>query len=169
MSLFLVYGSDEAGEGVVRLEYKVMFLQKSVRAAFFFLSLAALSCRILLHLLCPAWRIGLETKARRHCVHIDGSFAGRGDEMRGRNRDAMSGEEEGGVEETKKKNLEPKSIIFRERDKFESKKNGISRSIMRKVGNSVAQLRISSLDRAIKVWKCAACGRTWKLSSCELI
>lgn len=53
-----------------------MFLVKIVRVAFFLASLAALSCLILLHLLCPDWSVGLETKVRRHCAHTE-AVAGR--------------------------------------------------------------------------------------------
>lgn len=66
-----------------------MFLQKCVRAAFFFRSLAALSWRILLHLLWPDWRTGLEPKERRHCAQIVDGFAGRANWARGRKREAI--------------------------------------------------------------------------------
>jgi hypothetical protein len=70
-----------------------MFLAKIVRVAFFFASLAALSWRILLHLLWPDLRAGLETKVRRHCAQIEGEgIADRVNGARGRKRVVIGSE-----------------------------------------------------------------------------
>lgn len=67
-----------------------MFLAKSVRVAFFFKSLAALSWRILLHLLWPDSRIALVTKPRRHCAQMEEeSVVDRVNGGRGRKRVAI--------------------------------------------------------------------------------
>lgn len=83
---------DAAEEEGVRLEYRAMFLTKTVRVAFFLRSLAALSCLILLHLLWPDWRTGLETKARRHWAQIEEGFVGRVRGVRVRAREAIGSE-----------------------------------------------------------------------------
>lgn len=81
---------DEIEKGGVRFEYRVMFLVKSVRVAPFLASLAAFSWRILLHLLCPDWRPGLDMKVRRHCAQIEEDRPGRVNGARVRASDAIA-------------------------------------------------------------------------------
>ena len=54
-----------------------MFLVNRDRTAVFLTSLAALSCLILDHLLCPACVVGLSEMARRHRAQTDAGWGCR--------------------------------------------------------------------------------------------
>jgi len=59
------------GRRDTRFAYSVINLLNWDRIWFTFLSLAALSCFIFDHLLCPLCNMRVELKVRRHCRHIE--------------------------------------------------------------------------------------------------